>query len=102
MKGLIAVIAFSLMFGPAFAQTTGAPAAAQNDMNKPGMNNPDKGSMNQGTTGTSTTSSPVVMPAPPARALRLAPTIPAPQKNQVPCRRACCEPTGKNMASRRL
>lgn len=58
MKKLIAVTAFTLMCGSAFAQTTGAPAAAQNDMNKPGMNNPDRGSMNQGTTGTSNMPSP--------------------------------------------
>jgi hypothetical protein len=58
MKKLIAVTAFTLMCGSAFAQTTGAPAAAQNDMNKPGMNNPDRGSMKQGTTGASTMPSP--------------------------------------------
>jgi uncharacterized protein YdeI (BOF family) len=58
MKKLIAATAFTLMCGSAFAQTTGAPAAAQNDMNKPGMNNPDRGSMNQGTTGASTMPSP--------------------------------------------
>lgn len=58
MKRLIAVTAFTLMCGSAFAQTTGAPAAAQNDMNKPGMNNSDKGTINQGTTGSSTMPSP--------------------------------------------
>lgn len=49
MKKLIAVTAFTLMCGSAFAQNTGAPAAAQNDMNKPGMNNStmDKGAMNK-------------------------------------------------------
>ena len=46
----------TLTCGTAFAQT--APAAGQNDMNKPGMINMDKGSMNQGTTGTSSTPSP--------------------------------------------
>jgi hypothetical protein len=56
MKRLIAVTAFTLMCGSAFAQTTGAPAAAHNDMNKPGMNNPDRA--NQGTTGTSSMPSP--------------------------------------------
>lgn len=48
MKKLIAVTAFALMCGSAFAQNTGAPAAAQNDMNKPGMNNMDKGTMDKG------------------------------------------------------
>jgi hypothetical protein len=58
MKKLIAVAAFTLMAGTAFAQNTGAPAAAQNDMNKPGMNSMEKGSMKQGTTGANTTPSP--------------------------------------------
>jgi hypothetical protein len=58
MKKLIAVTAFTLMCGSAFAQNTGAPAAAQNGMNKPGMNNSgmndmDKGSMNNSTSGMS-------------------------------------------------
>jgi hypothetical protein len=54
MKKLIAVTAFTLMCGSAFAQNTGAPANAQsNDMNKPGMNTMDKGSMNNSTSGTS-------------------------------------------------
>jgi hypothetical protein len=54
MKKLIAVTAFTLMCSSAFAQNTGAPAAAQsNDMNKPGMNNMDKGSMNNSTSGMS-------------------------------------------------
>ncbi|MBR1153145.1 hypothetical protein [Bradyrhizobium sp. JYMT SZCCT0428] len=39
MKKIIAVTAFTLMCGSAFAQSTGAPAAAQSDMNKPGMTN---------------------------------------------------------------
>ena len=56
MKKLIAVAAFTLMAGTAFAQNTGAPAAAQNDMNKPGMNHMDKGSVKQGTTGANTAS----------------------------------------------
>ena len=51
MKKLIAVTAFSLMCSSAFAQNTGAPANAQGDMNKPGMNNMEKGSMNSGTGG---------------------------------------------------
>jgi hypothetical protein len=55
MKKLIAVTALILMSGSAFAQNTGAPAAAQNDMNKPGMNNMEKGSMghSSGSMGTS-------------------------------------------------
>lgn len=48
MKKLIAVTAFTLMCGSAFAQNTGAPANAQSEMNKPGMNNMEKGSMNNG------------------------------------------------------
>ena len=60
MKKLIAVTAFTLMCGSAFAQNTGAPANAQSDMNKPGMNNMekgsmDKGSMNNGTMNNTTT-----------------------------------------------
>jgi len=54
MKKLIAVAAFTLMCGSAFAQNTGAPAAAQNDMNKPGMNNMEKGSMDKGSMNNST------------------------------------------------
>jgi hypothetical protein len=54
MKKLIAVTAFTLMCGSAFAQNTGAPAAAQNDMNKPGMNNMEKGSMDKGSMNSST------------------------------------------------
>ena len=54
MKKLIAVTAFTLMCGTAFAQNTGAPAAAQNDMNKPGMNNMDKGSMDKGSMNNTT------------------------------------------------
>jgi hypothetical protein len=49
MKKLIAVAAFTLMCGSAFAQNTGAPANAQSDMNKPAMNNMEKGSMKSGT-----------------------------------------------------
>jgi hypothetical protein len=48
MKKLIAVTAFTLMCSSAFAQNTGAPANAQSDMNKPGMNNMEKGSMDKG------------------------------------------------------
>jgi hypothetical protein len=54
MKKLTAVTAFTLMCGTAFAQNTGAPAAAQNDMNKPGMNNMDKGSMDKGSMNNTT------------------------------------------------
>ena len=54
MKKLIAVTALTLMCGSAFAQNTGAPAAAQNDMNKPGMNTMDKGSMDKGSMNNST------------------------------------------------
>ena len=50
MKKILIATAMTLMCGSAFAQNTGAPAAAQSDMNKPGMAN-DKGSMNKGTTG---------------------------------------------------
>jgi hypothetical protein len=49
MKKLIAVTALTLMCGSAFAQNTGAPANAQSEMNKPGMNNMEKGSMKSGT-----------------------------------------------------
>ena len=57
MKEILIATALTLMCGSAFAQNTGAPAAAQSDMNKPGMAN-DKGSMNKdgmnkGTTGSS-------------------------------------------------
>jgi hypothetical protein len=38
----------SVMCSSAFAQNTGAPASAQSDMNKPGMNNMEKGSMDKG------------------------------------------------------
>ena len=54
MKKFIAVAALSLMCSSAYAQNTGAPAAAQSDMNKPGMAN-DKGSMTKSTTGSSMT-----------------------------------------------
>lgn len=54
MKKLIAVTAFTLMCGSAFAQNTGAPANAQTDMNKPGMNNMDKGSMDKGSMNSGT------------------------------------------------
>ncbi len=50
MKKILIATAMTLMCGSAFAQNTGAPAAAQSDMNKPGMAN-DKGSMNKSTTG---------------------------------------------------
>jgi hypothetical protein len=50
MKKLIGVAALSFMCGSAFAQSTGAPAAAQTDMIKPGTTG-EKGSMHKGTTG---------------------------------------------------
>lgn len=55
MKKILAVAALSLMCGSAFAQSTGAPAAAQSDMNKPGMNNnmtqPAPGASSSGNVG---------------------------------------------------
>ena len=54
MKKLIAVTALTLMCGSAFAQNTGAPANAQSDMNKPAMNNMEKGSMKSGTMNNTT------------------------------------------------
>jgi pentapeptide MXKDX repeat protein len=57
-KIFIAATALTLMCGVAFAQGTSGPAAQQDNMTKPGMNNGtmekgamDKGSMNTGTTG---------------------------------------------------
>jgi pentapeptide MXKDX repeat protein len=57
-KILIATTALTLMCGSAFAQGTTGPAAQQDNMTKPGMNNGsmekgsmNKGSMNSGTTG---------------------------------------------------
>jgi hypothetical protein len=58
MNKLIAVTALTLMCGSAFAQNTGAPANQQTDMNKPSMNNMEKGSMKkEGMSGTSGMSS---------------------------------------------
>ena len=55
MKKLIVVAAVTLMCGSAaFAQNTGAPANAQNDTNKPGMNNMEKGSMEKGSMNNNT------------------------------------------------
>jgi|GEM_PF-6923924 len=54
MKKLIAVAALSMIWGSALAQNTGSPAAAQSEMNKPGMAN-EKGTMTKGTTGTGMT-----------------------------------------------
>lgn len=63
MKKILAVAALTLWCGSAIAQITGAPAAAQSDMNKPGMNNnttqpsmnrDSKGSMQQNNMGTTT------------------------------------------------
>ena len=51
MKKLIIAAALTLMCGSAFAQGTTGPAAQSDSMNKPGMNNMEKGSMNNGTTG---------------------------------------------------
>lgn len=47
MKKLIAVAVLTLMCGPAFAQNTG-PQPQTDKMQKPGMNNMDKGSMDKG------------------------------------------------------
>ncbi|AWM01153.1 hypothetical protein [Bradyrhizobium amphicarpaeae] len=52
-KFMIAAAALGLMSGSAFAQTQTGPAAQSNNMQKPGMTNTDKGSMNHGTTGMS-------------------------------------------------
>jgi hypothetical protein len=67
MNKIILAAALTLMCGSAFAQNTGAPAAAQSDMNKPMNNNMEKGSMDKDsmnnssgsgmTTGSSTPSS---------------------------------------------
>ena len=55
MKKVVAITtALTLICGPAFAQNTGAPAAAQSDPAKPGMGNPDQSP--RGTTGTATPS----------------------------------------------
>lgn len=63
MKKILAVAALTLWCGSAIAQITGAPAAAQSDMNRPGMNNnttqpsmnrDSKGSMQQNNMGTTT------------------------------------------------
>lgn len=54
MTKLIALAALTVMCGAAFAQNTGAPANQQNEMNKPGMNNMQKGSLSSD--GTSDTS----------------------------------------------
>ena len=57
MKNVVAITtALALACGPAFAQNTGAPAAAQTDPAKPGMGNPDHSA--RGTTGAATTPSP--------------------------------------------
>ena len=55
MKKLIAITAFTLMCGSAFAQNTGARANAQTDINKPGMNTMENGSMDKGSMNNSTT-----------------------------------------------
>lgn len=52
-KIMIAAAALGLMCGSAFAQNQSGTAAQSNTMDKPGMNNMNKGSMNQGTTGMS-------------------------------------------------
>jgi pentapeptide MXKDX repeat protein len=50
-KFIIATAAFGLMCGSAFAQTQTGPAAQSDNMQKPGANNMDKGSMSKETTG---------------------------------------------------
>jgi hypothetical protein len=59
MNKIVLAAALALLSGPALAQSTGAPAAAQSDMNRPMNNNMDKGSMDKGsmnnTTGSGTT-----------------------------------------------
>lgn len=52
-KIMIAAAALGLMCGSAFAQNQTGPAPQSNNMQKPGMKNTDKGSMNHGTTGMS-------------------------------------------------
>jgi hypothetical protein len=52
-KFIIATAALGLMCGSAFAQTQTGPAAQSDNMQKPGMNNTDKGTMTRGTTGMS-------------------------------------------------
>ena len=54
MKQLVAITAaaLTLMCGPALAQNTGAPAAAQTDPAKPGMGNPDQSTMKKSKTTT--------------------------------------------------
>ncbi|WP_440640204.1 hypothetical protein ACSHT2_02290 [Bradyrhizobium sp. PUT101] len=52
-KIMIATAALGLMCGSAFAQNQTGPAPQSNNMQKPGMNSTDKGSMNHGTTGMS-------------------------------------------------
>jgi hypothetical protein len=53
MTKLIAITAaFAVMCGPAFAQMTGAPAAAQTDPAKPRMGNPDQSAVKKSNTTT--------------------------------------------------
>ncbi len=52
MKKILIATALTLMCSSAFAQGTTGPAAQSDNMNKPGMNNMDKGTMNKDTTGT--------------------------------------------------
>ena len=52
-KIIIASAALALMCGSAFAQNTG-PAPQSDNMQKPGMHNTEKGSMQKGTTGMNT------------------------------------------------
>jgi pentapeptide MXKDX repeat protein len=52
-KFMIAIAALGLMCGSAFAQNATGPAPQSNNMQKPGMANTDKGSMNNSTTGMS-------------------------------------------------
>ena len=54
MKKILIAAAMALIgTSSSFAQSTGAPAAAQSDMNKPGMSNNSCTQMNSGTTGAS-------------------------------------------------
>ena len=52
-KLIIATAALGLMCSSAFAQNQTGPAGQSNNMQKPGMNNMEKGSMEKGTTGMS-------------------------------------------------
>jgi pentapeptide MXKDX repeat protein len=51
MKKILVATALTLMCGSAFAQTNTGPAPQSDNVQKPGMNNMEKGSMEKGTTG---------------------------------------------------